>query len=116
MNLDDDYAFRVRMLVVFGSYLDGGERLNDVDMACQLAPRWSGERQDEAEMLSRGLHAGRFRNVAEWAIWPKLEVLRFLKSGSRGLSIQELDDWIMQQAKHLIVFEERARQKGGTRE
>ena len=33
--------------------------------------------------FTRALHEGRFRNTTEAVAWPKLEVLRFLKNGSR---------------------------------
>ena len=45
LNLDDGWAYRVGMLVVFGSYVDGVERPNDIDVACQLVPRWRGKVQ-----------------------------------------------------------------------
>ena len=104
INADDDWAYRVSMLVVFGSFVGGAERPNDVDVACRLKPRWQGPSQEEAEQLSRAARDHRFRNTWECVAWPKLEVLRFLKSRSRGLSVQELDDWILKQEKHLIVY------------
>ena len=66
-----------------------------------MVPRWSGERQQVAEQHRREVRKERFRNVSDWATWPKWEVIRFLKS--RRLSIQELDDWILQ-LDHEIVF------------
>jgi hypothetical protein len=104
INADDDWAYRVAMLVVFGSFAAGAEKPNDVDVACRLRPRWQGAAQDEAEQLRRAARGRRFRNIWECAAWPKLEVLCFLKSRSRGLSVQELDDWILKQEKHSIVY------------
>jgi len=101
INKDDRWAYRVGMLVVFGSYVRGAERPNDVDVGCETVPRWSGETQHAAEQHRREVRNERFRNMCEWATWPKLEVIRFLKA--RGLSIQELDDWILQ-SDHKIVF------------
>jgi predicted nucleotidyltransferase len=101
VNKDDRWAYRFGRLVVFGSYVRGAERPNDVDVGCEAFPRWSGERQQVAEQLRREVRKERFRNVSEWATWPKLEVIRFLKA--RGLSIQELDDWIVQ-SDNRIVF------------
>ena len=48
---------------------------------------------------------------------PKLEVIQFLKARARGLSIQELDDWILQSEDHRIVFsgEGKAERNGGRR-
>jgi hypothetical protein len=110
INADDDWAYRVVMLVVFGSVVAGAERPNDVDVACRLKPRWQGAAQDKAEELRRAARDRRFRNTWECAAWPKLEVLRFLKSRSRGLSVQELDDWILKQEKHSIIYRDGQRE------
>jgi hypothetical protein len=42
--------------------------------------------------------------MSEWATWPKLEVIRFLKTRARGLSIHELEDWILQTTDHQVLF------------
>lgn len=110
INADDDWAYRVAMLVVFGSFVAGAERPNDVDVACRLTPRWQGTSQEEAEQLSRAARDCRFRNTWECVAWPKLEVLHFLKSRSRGLSVQELDDWILKQEKHSIIYRDGQRE------
>jgi predicted nucleotidyltransferase len=106
INADNEWAYRVTMLVVFGSFVGGAERPNDVDVACKLEPRWQGEAQSEAEDERRLFSDRRFRNISECVVWPKLEVLRFLKSRSRGLSIQELNDWVLKQEKHKVVFQD----------
>jgi hypothetical protein len=75
----------------------------------ELHPRWDGERQREQEQMRRAARSERFRNMSEWATWPKLEVVRFLKSRARGHSIHELEDWILQTANHHVLFrDERA--------
>lgn len=104
INANDAWAYRIDILVVFGSFVGGAERPNDVDVACKLLPRGQGEAQAEAEQRRRKLHNNTFRNTWQCLAWPKLEIFRFLKSRSRGLSVQELDDWILKQEKHLIVF------------
>ena len=45
MNADSRWAYRVRTLVLFGIYARGVERPNDVDIGCELHPRWCGEKQ-----------------------------------------------------------------------
>ncbi len=105
MNDDDSWAYRVRSLVVFGSYARGVERPNDVDVGCELCPRWSDEKQRHKEQESREKRAGCFRNISEWATWPKLEVIRYLRSRARGLSIHELEDWIKATA-HTVIFQD----------
>jgi hypothetical protein len=104
INSDRRWAYRVSCLVVFGSIVAGKERPNDVDIGCKLVQRFSGETQQGLEDERRGLKGRRFANITEWAAWPKLEVLKQLKSRSRGLSIQEFTDWIVEKTDHRIVF------------
>lgn len=105
MNDDDNWAYRVHILVVFGSYARGVERPNDVDVGCELRPRWPDEMQQRKEQESRGKRGCPFRNISEWATWPKLEVIRYLRARARGLSIHELEDWI-KATEHTVIFED----------
>lgn len=105
VNADDGWAYRVDSLVVFGSFVRGAARPNDVDVACKLVPRWTGEIQEEAEQRRRDLYPSQFRNTVHYLYWPKFEVVRFLKARSRGLSVHELDNWILKH-RHEIVFED----------
>lgn len=104
INSNDALAYRVQRLAVFGSFCAGAERPNDVDVACSLVTRFEGEKQRVLEDKRRR-SKGWFTNTSEWAAWPKLEVLRTLKSGSRRLSLQELDCFI-EEVDHTIVFSE----------
>ena len=97
-------VYRVDRLVLFGSFVKGAERPNDVDVACKLVPRWSGDVQVDAEQHRRDLYTGRFRNTVHCMYWTQFEVLRFLKSRSRGLSMHALDDWVLKQDKHKVIF------------
>jgi hypothetical protein len=110
INADDAWAYRIEVLVVFGSFVAGAERPNDVDVGCKVRPRWRGERQAEAEQRRRKLYRGQFRNTVHCLYWPRLEIFKFLKARSRGLSIQELSDWILKQEPQKIVFRDRLRQ------
>jgi predicted nucleotidyltransferase len=104
INSDSRWAYQVASLVVFGSVVTGKERPNDVDIGCKLVQRFTGERQQALEEKRRGLKGTRFANIVECAAWPKLEVLKQLKSRSRGLSIQEFTDWIAEKTDYRIVF------------
>ena len=106
VNEDNRWSYRIATLVVFGSFLRGAERPNDVDVACDLVPRWTGERQQEEEQIRRESRGEPFRNISQWAAWPKLEVIRYLKSRSRGLSIQELQDWILETTHHPVLLKD----------
>jgi hypothetical protein len=106
VNRDAKWAYRIAMVVIFGSCVRGAERPNDVDIACDLVPRFKGEEQRSKEQLRRDARDQAFRNTAQWASWPRLEVLRFLKGRSRGLSVHELDDWVLKLEDHRIIFSE----------
>ena len=105
VNADDRWAYRVGIVMVFGSYAQGVERPNDVDVACDLRPRWTGDKQRQQEQVRRETRGERFRNISEWATWPKLEVTRFLKARARGLSIHEFEDWI-KTTDHEVLFKD----------
>jgi hypothetical protein len=107
VNADSQWAYRIGLMVLFGSCVCHTDRPNDVDIACELLPRWDGERQREQEQIRRAAKSERFRNLSEWATWPKLEVVRFLKSRARGLSIHQLEDWILQTANHRVLFRDK---------
>jgi predicted nucleotidyltransferase len=104
INSDSRWAYRVASLVVFGSVVAGKERPNDVDVGCKLVQRFSGKRQQALEERRRGLKGTRFANIVECAAWPKIKVLKELKSRSRGLSIHEFTDWMVKKTDHRIVF------------
>jgi hypothetical protein len=70
-----------------------------------LHPRWSGEEQRRKEQERRNKREERFRNISQWATWPKLEVIRYLRARARGLSIHELEDWI-KAGEHKVIFED----------
>lgn len=108
INVDNEFAYRVQRLVVFGSFLAGAERPNDVDIGCSLAARFGGEKQRVLED-ERRKKKGWFMNTSECAAWPKVEVLKKLKSGSRGLSVQEIGSLGMENIDHRVVFSDDTR-------
>jgi hypothetical protein len=104
LNADDSWAYRIGTVVLFGSYVRGVDRPSDVDVACELRPRWRFDRQCAREHVRRENRGKPFRNMSEWATWPRLEVFRFLRARARGLSIHELENWILQNTDHQVVF------------
>lgn len=103
INVDAKLAFRVQRLVIFGSFMRGANRPNDVDIGCTLVPRFRGEQQRVIEDQRRA-EKGNFANTSEWAVWPKLEVVKILKSRSRGLSVQEISDSTLGSMDHRVIF------------
>ena len=109
VNREDRFAFRVRRAVVYGSYLTGQERMNDLDVAVTLEPREADaerHRRRSEKRIALACRAGRrFQNVVEQVAWPQIEVALFLKSGSRGLSLGLGDP--PQGARFEVIFEEK---------
>jgi hypothetical protein len=112
VNGDAKYAYTIETVVIFGSYLSQQERINDVDVGLQFLPRHAGDDQTRAEQQRRRSHGPEFRNRTIWAAWPKLEILKILQSRSRGLSIQEVTDMILNQS-HIVVYESGKRRTRG---
>lgn len=69
-----------------------------------MRPGWTGGEELVREQLRREIRRQTFRNLTEWTAWPRLEVFRFLNTRSRGLSIHELEDWILQTTDHAVLF------------
>jgi predicted nucleotidyltransferase len=85
---------KVVRVVLFGSMLDPGtDRPSDVDLAIEIDPketdygRLQEQNYERAEMLAATGH--RFRNAIEIADWWRQEVFRFLKAGSRAISLAD---------------------------
>ncbi len=96
VNEAETFAYCVELIAIFGSVASGKERPSDVDIACKLVPRYDDdeELQMALEDLRRLTKRGRFANTLEWAYWPQMEVLRYLKNRSKGLSIHPFDEAI----------------------
>jgi len=110
VNARTDFAFSVKRVVVFGSYLTQAEKLNDVDLLVDLIPRNSNqekqqalERSIRAQACKRGRHWG---NMVDQLIWPLTEVQLFLKNRSRTLSLHYSDHALMAKTEHKVIFED----------
>lgn len=91
VNAFEEYAFKVKSALLFGSMLSGAERLSDVDIAIDLQPRISDSAKLKQQCDRRRHLAeeqGRaFSMAIDWATWPRKEVLLRLKARSRSLSL-----------------------------
>jgi hypothetical protein len=94
VNATSQYLYRVDNVILFGSMLSDLERLGDVDVAANLAPKvsesaafqeWRTARIRAAQAKGRSFHT-----VLERACWPLNEVYLQLKAKSRSLSLREL--------------------------
>lgn len=108
INADDHYLFWVERVIVFGSFLTGAERLNDVDVAVELAcriidpqERWEAKQARIDEARARGRQ---FRNMGDEASWPEDEVLYALKARSRTIKIHRIDDEVLKHTTTRLVY------------
>jgi hypothetical protein len=101
VNDDPHYLFRVAEAVVYGPYLTGTEKLKNIDVAVELQPKEKKREKHEQRMKERADEAAaagkRFASFAKRRDWGRQEVIDFLKSRSRAISINEMTDWIKAQ-------------------
>ena len=92
VNSDDRFLAKVTRVIVFGSYLRAGvDRLSDVDIAVELAPK-ERRRNDFRELNYRRVAQAeskghRFSGILDRELWWRSETFRFLKGRSRSISL-----------------------------
>lgn len=90
------YAFGVRRLLVFGSYLGDASALGDLDVSVAWMPRFADREAQHVyrrERTRMARQAGRtFSNISNEYGWPLLEAARFLRGRRRGVSLHAYDD------------------------
>jgi predicted nucleotidyltransferase len=89
LNANPKYLYSVCSVVLFGSYLNGNERLGDLDVAIELSPRIKDpEELTDARMRYARESGRRFGNFTEELYWAEAEIYQVLKARRRTLSIQ----------------------------
>ncbi|HYL56654.1 MAG TPA: hypothetical protein VEU73_13870 [Gemmatimonadales bacterium] len=110
INEDDYYLYRVKKVLVFGSYLTAAARINDIDVAIELVHRWEDPDKHstlrDARIHDATRNGRRFGNISEEVSWPETEVLLELKARSRAISLHPTDDAILNRADCKTVFED----------
>ena len=91
-----DYAYYVKQVVIFGSYLTDSPNLGDIDLAIRVEYRYNDilERSRNCQQrIELALQNGR-RFKTFWAemSWPYTEVIRFLRNRSPSISIHDLKE------------------------
>jgi hypothetical protein len=94
VNSDPYYLGRVTRVALFGSMMNPDtDRPSDVDLAVEIIPKiadWDSHIEKNNERVSELITLGhRFRHTIEYAACWHLEVFRFLKSGSRAISLAD---------------------------
>lgn len=96
INLNNEYAFKVGRVALFGSLLSNASEVNDIDLAIQLEGRHSDRQSVRNHMLERANVAqanGRvFRSVVQQLLWSRHEIYLFLRARSRIFSFHQMDE------------------------
>lgn len=110
VNENEYYLFRIKKVVVFGSFLESEEQLGDIDIAVEIVPKEEDKEKHFKLTRERAREASnqgrRFGNYVEELFWAREEVKRFLKSRARSISLHETDDKILEQVDFCIVYQE----------
>ncbi len=95
VNANPYFLYRVRTVVVFGSFLTRKSHLNDLDLAIRLESKQSDADRRLAAEVTRIKEAvkqrgRRFDNLTAMYTWPQIEVLRFLRGRSRVIQLHDM--------------------------
>lgn len=100
------HAYFVHQLVLFGSAAAGKERPGDVDVAVQLTRRALPDKTMERLEAEAEARAPTGVGGLRAATWASEEAIRFLKAGSRGLSLHNyvVDKQAVEAGLHRVIF------------
>ena len=108
VNADSYYLYRVRKVVLFGSFLTDAPSVCDLDLAVGLEPKEPDRTKGVGIELARGEEAARngrqFSNFLELLYFAEREVKLFLKGRSRIIQMTDLEDGILKIAKYRVIY------------
>jgi len=110
VNTNSHYLYSVEEVSLFGSLLSKVECVSDIDIAVRLAHKIEDpkeRREADNRRCMEAMDRGRvFSNFVDGLLWSRTEVLLFLKSRSRGLSLHDTEeDDILKQTKSRIIYQ-----------
>ena len=109
VNEDPYFLYRVRRVVVFGSYLSDNHRLNDLDLALHMVPKETDRRKHEGKCIDRvaaELKKGRrFHSLIELRDWPEVEIFRCLTFRLRRISLHTPSEVTRLRTRTITIFE-----------
>ncbi len=110
VNTDPYFLYKVKKVILFGSYLTDAPKISDIDLAVELVPKENDEHLRKElfeERIYEALDSGkRFTSILERYAWPEIEVRKFLKSRSRVISLHSAFDNVLKTTDCKIVYSE----------
>ena len=115
VNSQESYLYKVSKVLIFGSYLSEKDRINDIDIAVEVLPKFESEEQQNRnqnftdEAMDNGK---RFSSFIDQLFYPEMEVLKYLKSRSRAISLHRTSDAILDQVEQKVIYHENIAEPG----
>jgi hypothetical protein len=115
VNENGRFLFRVRKVLVFGSFLTESSTIGDLDIAIDLVPKEPDARKHSELVQARAndaeLSGKRFRNFIQRLDFAAQEVRSHLKARSRIIQLTDCNDGVLKVAKHRVIFENPAQDR-----
>jgi hypothetical protein len=104
------FLYRVRKVVLFGSFLTKSSTIGDLDVAIELIPKEPDSKKHSELVLAHGnaavLNGRHFRNFVQVLDFAAQEVRSFLKAGSRIIQLTDCRDGVLKIAKSQVLYED----------
>lgn len=102
------FLYKVKQVVVFGSYLGTAKQVNDIDIAIELVPKEKDSRKRQQlhqQRIEEAIRQGKeFRSALDQLFWPQLEVRQYLKSRARSISLHRIEDPILEHSVTWMAY------------
>jgi len=103
------FLFRVRKVVLFGSFLTESSTIGDLDVAIDLVPREPDARKHSELILAHANAAAlcgkRFQSFVQRLDFAAQQVRSYLKARSRIIQLTNCDDGVLEVAEHRVIYE-----------
>jgi len=103
------FLFRVRKVVLFGSFLAESPAIGDLDIAIDLVPKEPDSTKHSELLLAHAnaaaLNGKRFQNFVQRLDFAAQEVRSYLKARSRIIQLTDCDDGVLKIAEHRVIYE-----------
>jgi DNA-binding Lrp family transcriptional regulator len=109
VNAAGRFLYRVRKVVLFGSFLTESSTVGDLDIAIELVPKEPDSGKHSELILAHAnaadLNGKRFGNFIQRLDFAAKEVRAYLKARSRIIQLTDCDDGVLSVAEHRIIYE-----------
>ena len=103
------FLYRVRKVVLFGSFLTESSTVGDLDIAIELVPKEPDSRKHSELILAHAnaadLNGKRFQNFVQRLDFAAQEVRSYLKARSRIIQLTDCRDGVLKIAKSRVIYE-----------